>query len=96
MKLNGFIKIALFFFAAFAVGITATGLLFGFTAPRFGHKHREGKRQYVRELKVENERLKTEIFELKQQLETGESSGEFAPPPPWPPQKAPPARHDHK
>jgi len=96
MKTNGFIKRAFFFLTAFAVGITVTGLLFGFTAPRFGHRHREGKRHYVRELKVENERLKTEILELKHQLETGESIGEFAPPPPLPAHKAPPARHDHK
>jgi len=68
MKLNGFIKRAFFFFAAFAVGISITGLLFGFQAPRFGHKHREGKRQYVRELKVENERLRAELEQSKRGL----------------------------
>jgi|GEM_PF-2188571 len=69
MKLNGFIKRAFFFLTAFALGITATGLLFGFTAPRFGHKHREGKRQYIHDLKVQVAALTAQNAELSEQLE---------------------------
>jgi len=69
MKLNGFIKRAFFFLAAFAVGITATGLLFGFQAPRFGHRHREGKRQYIQDLKVQVAALTAQNAELSEHLQ---------------------------
>ena len=101
MKLNGFIKRAFFFLAAFALGITVTGLLFGFSAPRFGRKHREGRRHYVQQLQAENERLRIENLELMQQLKSrgqgmafdrapGSMEDVFAPPP------QPTVRHDHK
>ncbi|MBA3769580.1 MAG: hypothetical protein H0X08_03645 [Blastocatellia bacterium] len=104
MKLNGFIKRAFFFLAAFALGITATGLLFGFTAPRWTRGHRGHKKQCVKKLKAENERLLTENWELKRELEEhlygephghgrGDGAGTIVPPPTVP--IAPVAPHNH-
>jgi len=112
MKLNGFIKRAFFFLAAFAVGVTITGLLFGFTAPRFGHKHREGKRQYIQDLKVQVAALTAQNAKLSEHLQRhqldvnhacgmGMDSDEGLKmgelPFACPPMPPqPPARHDHK
>lgn len=99
MKLNGFIKRVFFFLAAFAVGVTMTGLLFGFQTPRFVHRHREGKRQHIQQIKAENERLRMENLELKQQLgsvHAVEAVPPTPPPPPPPAVKLPAAPHNHK
>jgi hypothetical protein len=88
MNFNGFIKRAFIFLAAFAVGITATGLLVGFDFPKWGRGHRGHKKHYVKKLKAEKQRLEAENEELRRELElhrSGEAHGAGIPLPPPPP-----------
>lgn len=93
MTFLGVLKRALPFFATFAAGIFIASFFVSVASPSFNFPRKNNRCREVRQLRVENERIKRENAELRQQLEEAGRytvpAFEFdaAPPPPPPPAK---------
>lgn len=101
MTFLGVLKRVLPFFATFAAGLFIASFFVSISSPSFNFPRKNNRCREVRQLRVENERIKRENADLRRQLEeAGMSTLSVAPAfeadnaPPSPP--PPPAKRPHK
>ena len=77
MQFTGFIKRFLPFAVTFAAGLFIASFFVTIGLPKFGSRHRGGRHNEMRQLRVEVEQLKKEKCDLRRQLEEKKANFDF-------------------